>query len=93
MRRRERGEEEEKGNGGTLSFYVGYFENNCLTEEAFLAVKFSKIQPDVYYRQLLRRIQKYSSRAQVKHAQWAQGQFSLCKQRGAGGDSCDKKTA
>ena len=69
MRRRDRGEEEEKGNGGTLSFYVGYFENNSLTEEAFLAVKFSKIQLDVYYRQLLRRIQKYSSRAQVKHAQ------------------------
>ena len=69
MRRRDGGEEEEKGNDGTLSFYVGYFENNCLTEEAFLAVTFSKIQLDVYYRQLLRRIQKYSSRAQVKHAQ------------------------
>ena len=69
MRRRDGGEEEEKGNDGTLSFYVGYFENNCLTEETFLAVKFSKIQLDVYYRQLLRRIQKYSSRAQVKHAQ------------------------
>ena len=48
---------------------VGYFENNCFTEEAFLAVKFSKIQLDVYYRQLLRRIQKYSSRIKVKHGQ------------------------
>ena len=69
MRRRDGGEEEEKGNDGTLSFYAGYFENNCLTEEDFLAVKFSKIQLDVYYRQLLRRIQKYSSGIKVKHTQ------------------------
>ena len=90
--RRRKGGEEEKGIDGTctLSFYIGYFENNCLTEEVFLAVKFSKIQLDVYHRQLLRRIQKYNSRIQVKHAQWAQAQFSYCKQRM---DSCDKKTA
>ena len=68
MRKRDGGEEE-KGNDGTPSFYVGYFENNCLTEEAFLALRVSKIRLDVYYRQLLRGIQKYRSRAQVKHAQ------------------------
>ena len=53
--RRRKGGEEEKGIDGTctLSFYIGYFENNCLTEEVFLAAKFSKIQLDVYHRQLL----------------------------------------
>ena len=90
--RKDRKSEQEgmEENDGNHSFYVGYFGNNCLTEEAFLVEKFSKIQLDVCYRQLLRRIQKYSSRAQVKHTQWAQAQFSHCKQRM---DSCDKKTA
>ena len=69
VRRRDGGEEEEKGNGGTLSFYIGYFENNFLTKEVFLPVNFSKIQLDVHHQQLLRRIQKYNSRIQVKYAQ------------------------
>lgn len=69
MRRRDGGEEGEKDDGGTLSFYTGLFENNCLTEEVFLSVNFSKIQLDVYHQQLLRRIQKYNSRIQVKYAQ------------------------
>ena len=48
--------EEEKSNGGTLSFYIGYFgdsfwpEKNCWTQKVHLAVTFSKIRLEIRYR-------------------------------------------